>query len=335
MSEQDDEVQSDDKTNLSKDMLEELLSDAAATANAEASPGAAPESAPPSGDSDLFDWSQPAHFSRSQLDRLKALFEKSCTGVAEHVSQELGAPAEVSVKGVQQRYYRSFVGKLDSDGFLFSLVSRTGLPPGALVIHARLGLDWIERLLGATDTSEEEAPAELSHLDETLLNTAARWVVEAVCKTPADAPVPAYELRDGRVRPETALTDAAVDEIVVIELAFDGPAGTGSCWLALPVEAADPLCGEADDEQQKRPDPARDRENVESTLGMIPVEMRVRMGRGELTLEEIINLGIGDVIVLDNATDEEILLDVDGIESFAGMPGVSQGNYAMQITRVQ
>jgi len=333
MSDQDDKVQSDDKTNLSKDMLEELLSDAATTANAEAPPEAASENTPSSDGCELFDWSQPTHFSCSQLDRLKDLFEKCCQGLAERVSEGLGAPVEVSVKGVQQRHYRTFVGKLGSDAFLFSLANRTGLPPGAFVVHAGLGLAWIERLLGGTDSTEEEAPAKLSQLDESLLNTVAGWVVDAVCRTMADAPLPAYALREGLVRPDVAVLDTATDEIVVIELAFGGPAGTGSCRLALPVAAVDPLCGQADDEQQTPSDPARDRENVESVLGMISVEMRVRLGHGELTLEEIINLEIGDVIVLDNVTDQAIPLDVDGIESFAGMPGLSEGNYAMQITR--
>ena len=334
MSDQDDQVQCDDKTNLSKDMLEELLSDAATAANAE-TPAEASEEVPPGEGRDLFDWSQPTHFSRLQLDRLRELFEKCCYALGERVSGELGASVETSVKGVLQRHYRAFVGKLGSDAFLFSLANRSGLPPGVLVVHAGLGLAWIERLLGGTDSQGDATSMKLSQLDGSLLNTAAGWVVDSICETLAAAPLPKYELREGPVRPEAALVNTATDEIVVIELAFGGAAGTGTCRLALPVAAVDPLCGEADDEKQTPPDPARDRENIENVLSMIPVEMRARLGHGELTLEEIMNLEIGDVIVLDNSADEEIPLDVDGVESFVGRLGLSEGNYAMQITRVK
>lgn len=335
MSDQDDSVQSDDeKTSLSKDMLEELLSDAATTANDDASPEAA-ETAPPSDGCELFDWSQPTHFSHSQLDQLKEMFDKCCLSLAERVGEGLGVSVETSVKAVLQKHYRTFVGTLDSDTFLFTLSNRAGLSPGALVMQAGLGLAWIERLLGATEAGDEEALTKLSQLDESLLSTAAGWVVDAVCKTMAAAPLPAFELHEGPVRPEVAVLETTVDEIVVIDLAFGGPAGTGSCRLALPVSAVDPLCGDSDDGQQTPSDPDRDRENVEYVLNMIPVEMRVRLGYGELTLEEIINLEIGDVMVLDNPTDEAIPIDVDGIESFVGMPGLSEGNYAIEITQVK
>lgn len=69
-------------------------------------------------------------------------------------------------------------------------------------------------------------------------------------------------------------------------------------------------------------------------LEAAPVEMAVELGRTSITLNDLINLSVGDTIILDQDCRSDLSIKIEGIEKFAGLPGVQGGNKAIQITTI-
>ena len=115
---------SQQRQGLSQDMLKELLQDAAGSQQ-EA------KQQTPTGDLDLFDWSQPSHFSPRQMDRLSALFDRCAHALSERLAAEFTAELTVQLDGVRQRRYDTFALNAAKQGFLLPLHSQDGLPSGA------------------------------------------------------------------------------------------------------------------------------------------------------------------------------------------------------------
>ena len=66
------------------------------------------------------------------------------------------------------------------------------------------------------------------------------------------------------------------------------------------------------------------------------MELKVELGRSQLSIQDFFKLKIGDVISLEKDVSEPLLVQVEGIPKFLGRPGVYGSNRAIQVeARVQ
>lgn len=64
------------------------------------------------------------------------------------------------------------------------------------------------------------------------------------------------------------------------------------------------------------------------------VDIAVEIGRTELTVRELTNLEVGNVISLGKSLSDELVLKIGDIPKLMGTPGFSRGSQALKITRV-
>ncbi len=67
-------------------------------------------------------------------------------------------------------------------------------------------------------------------------------------------------------------------------------------------------------------------------LGMVPVRMSPVVSRQVMTVRDMIELKVGDEILLEADLSEEMLIDVEGKPKFKGVAGVVNGKRAVRIT---
>jgi flagellar motor switch protein FliM len=65
-----------------------------------------------------------------------------------------------------------------------------------------------------------------------------------------------------------------------------------------------------------------------------PMEATVEMGNASITLRELLDLGPGDTIMLDKACSSEMVVKVEGVPKYFGIPGIKHGNKAIQISKI-
>jgi flagellar motor switch protein FliM len=64
------------------------------------------------------------------------------------------------------------------------------------------------------------------------------------------------------------------------------------------------------------------------------VNIVVEIGKAELTVGELMDLKVGNVITLGKSISDELDVKVEGILKFKGTPGLSRGNQAVKITKL-
>lgn len=64
------------------------------------------------------------------------------------------------------------------------------------------------------------------------------------------------------------------------------------------------------------------------------VAMRVYLGESEITMQDLMNLKLGDVVPLDQDASGELELEVEGVKKFKCYSGVHHGSVAVQVTKV-
>jgi flagellar motor switch protein FliM len=65
-----------------------------------------------------------------------------------------------------------------------------------------------------------------------------------------------------------------------------------------------------------------------------PLETTVEMGNAYITLRELLELAPGDTIVLDKACSSDMIIRVEGVPKYFGIPGIKHGNKAVQISKI-
>jgi flagellar motor switch protein FliM len=65
-----------------------------------------------------------------------------------------------------------------------------------------------------------------------------------------------------------------------------------------------------------------------------PMETTVEMGNASISLRELLDLTAGDTIMLDKACSSDMLVKVEGVPKYFGVPGIRHGNKAIQISKI-
>ena len=65
-----------------------------------------------------------------------------------------------------------------------------------------------------------------------------------------------------------------------------------------------------------------------------PMETTVEMGNASITLRELLDLAPGDTIMLDKDCSSEMVVKVEGVPKYFGIPGIKHGNKAIQISKI-
>ncbi|MDD2851658.1 MAG: flagellar motor switch protein FliM [Desulfuromonadaceae bacterium] len=65
-----------------------------------------------------------------------------------------------------------------------------------------------------------------------------------------------------------------------------------------------------------------------------PMEASVEMGNARISLRELLDLSPGDTIMLDSACSSEMVVKIEGVPKYFGVPGITHGNKAIQISKI-
>lgn len=65
-----------------------------------------------------------------------------------------------------------------------------------------------------------------------------------------------------------------------------------------------------------------------------PMEAAVELGNATITLRELLDLAEGDTIMLDKASSAEMMVKLEGVPKYMGIPGIRHGNKAIQISKI-
>lgn len=75
-------------------------------------------------------------------------------------------------------------------------------------------------------------------------------------------------------------------------------------------------------------------ETIESLISKAEIPVKAVLGKSNISVNDFINLHIGDVIKLDRGIDDELDVYVGNIKKFAAMPGSTNDNNAVRITQI-
>lgn len=282
-----------------------------------------------------YDFLHPDKLSKSHLRVIRYVLSGLEKSWSTTISAAVRNEAVIALNSLEQAGFRRYVDSCVLPGASAVIRVPTLSTNAVLDMPAELALSLIDRLTGGRGKASGD-PRELTQIERRILKRLADRMVEdfaAVWK-------PITKLSAELVAFHHSPEDSGIDEgTMVLAAGFALTIGSENYRLnlAIPLNAFDAIrdaltpqnwckgtsCGGSTPSAP-----------VVDLLDPVSVHTEVELGRARVSMQDLVGLGIGDVIRLDRTVGEHLEVKIGGSVKFYGLPGLAGNKMAIRITDV-
>ncbi len=280
-----------------------------------------------------YNWHQPHYFSLKQIKKLDDLAKKFTTAVAEKFACLCQSDFNVATASITQHYAvesRNQTSDSKQEYFLIFGKDKTHLC-GAVGIPSQTAVIWARQLLGDSET-EGDSDKDMSQLEVSLLSEIGSGIVKAFSSSYESFD---FHPVDGFVKGQLPLLLKGTEELCRIEFNVKKADSEKESAAYLLI-----LCSELDTVAGKTAfvggpnaiSPEEVSKAILRHIEQIQVNVTAQLASTQLTFNQVLNLQVGDILLLDKRVDEPMELMVDGRRVYYGLPAKSGDRYAVVFT---
>ena len=284
-----------------------------------------------------YDFKRPAKFSKEHLRTLEIIYEHYGRLISTNLPVYLRKNVQVSVASSETVTFSEFTNAL-SNPVILGIVDFNPLNGNAIIeLSSNLGFAMIDRMLGGQGVPLEKS-RDFSDIEMTILQK-----LMVICMQLMREPWRnVAEINPMMERIETNAQFAQViapsDMVAIISLSIKIGEAEGFMNICLPYFTLEDVMDKLNTKYWYSTMQKNDNENYEEHLEVlikkIDVPVKAILGRSQVSVNDFLNLQVGDIIRLDSRVDSEMDVFVGNIQKFKALPGSSKDNYAVRITSV-
>lgn len=284
-----------------------------------------------------YDFKRPERVSKDQMRALQTLHEGFARNFGASLSGFLRTIVEVKVATCEQMTYSEFISGLPNPTS-FNLLETTGLDGQmCLEISPLIIYPIIDRLLGGSSSELFIPQRPMTLIESRLISNVTRRGLHAMSEAWASLREMTFSIVATESNPQLVQIVPPNEVVVVIgfELKMSNRAGTMN--LCIPYNVIEPLMDAlaaqswfALSKHQKSPEARR---RIAGNLASATMGISVVVARTTITLRDLIEMRVGDVIVSEKPAAESVDLCIEGERKFAAAMGHHRGQRAVRIVR--
>ncbi len=284
----------------------------------------------------LYDFKRPNRVSKEQLRAFRGVHDKMARSLASQISSIMRSIVEIQLHSVDQMTYGEFLMSLPNPTSfnVFSIKPLEG--NGVIEINPSIAFPMLDRLLGGKgepfDASREFSDIELS-LFETILRVMMSTLKEAWGQV-----MEVYPTIESKESSPNVVQIVAQNEIVVMvvmEIIIGHSSGMMNiCYPVIALEPILPKLASRDLMLNETNSKKSRNAELQVLLGGAKVDVEANLGGAELTMKDVLDLKVGDILRLSTPADDIVKLSIDGKERFKGEMGLRRFRKSIQITEI-
>ncbi|MGE5484281.1 MAG: flagellar motor switch protein FliM [Ignavibacteriales bacterium] len=289
---------------------------------------------PHSGRVRLYDFRRPDKFSKDQLRTIQMIHDALSRQLSGYLAGKTRHVVQMFITSVDQMTYAEFLRGVSNPGII-GVVNMAPLSGSALMeVTPNVGFAIVDRMLGGPGVAIGKSRP-LTEIEVTIIHGILAGVVDIL----GDSWKNIIELRPSleviETNPLFVQVIAPNEMVVVVSMETRIGETAGAMNLCLPYLCIEPVLPRLSAHQwfSSAQRGSREGDDVASRLGEVPVPVVAELGEAEITVDELLNLEPGDVVVLKQGVDREVKVIVDGRPKLLGKPGRSGRRVAVLVTR--
>ncbi|EDM23987.1 flagellar motor switch protein FliM [Caminibacter mediatlanticus TB-2] len=284
----------------------------------------------------LYDFKRPNRVSKEQLRSIRAIHDKMVRNLASDISSLMRSIVEIHLHSVDQMTYGEFLMSLPSPTSfnVFSLKPLDG--KGVIELNPSIVFPMIDRLLGGPglpfENTREFTDIELNLLDQ-ILRTITQNMKEAWA--PIMEMYPVIEAKESSPNVVQIVAQNEIVVMIVMEIVIGQTSGMMNiCYPVITIESLLPKLASRDLMLSETSSRKSRNKELRALLGGAKVELEAVLGYANLTMQEILDLVVGDIIKLNRPADDTVVVKVDGREKFIADFGIKRFRRAIKIREI-
>jgi flagellar motor switch protein FliM len=288
-------------------------------------------------DASLYDFKRPERVSKDQMRALEALHEGFGRNFGAALSGYLRTIIEVTVAHIEQLTYSEFIHSLPNPT-CFNLLKAEQLEGSlCLEISPLIIYPIIDRLLGGSNADLFIPQRPLTQIEQRLVQRITDRATQHLSEAWSNLTPVSFKVDDFESNPQLVQIVPPNETVVVIgfELKMGNRAGTMS--LCIPYNVIEPIIGVLASQNwfsyAKKVGHEDASRKLKSNIHNAPVEVRAFLASTTITMSDLMNLQVGDVITTDKESTRDVLVQVEGKNKFLAQLGQFRGTKSLRITR--
>jgi flagellar motor switch protein FliM len=284
-----------------------------------------------------YDFKRPERVSKDQMRALEALHEGFARNFGAALSGYLRTIVEVSVANIEQLTFSEFIHALPNPT-CFNLLSAKPLDGQlCLEISPLIIFPIIDRLLGGSSADLFIPQRPLTTIEWRLVKRLTDRALQNLSEGWSNITAVNFDLTETESNPQLVQIVPPNEVVVVIgfEIKMGNRAGTMS--LCIPYNVIEPVMSKLSQQSwftyTKKAGSDVHLKAMQKNLGGAPLMVKTLLGHTTITVEELLNLAVGDILPLEKAASGEMIVQIEGKNKFAGAIGQYKGKRAVRIQR--
>lgn len=281
----------------------------------------------------VYDFRRPNRVSREQLRSFRSIHDKMARNLSNQISAIMRSIVEIQLHSVDQMTYGEFLMSLPTPTSfnVFSMKPMDGA--GVLEINPSIAFPMIDRLLGGRGDQYDDT-REFSNIELNLLDTILRQIMQNLKESWAAVAeiFPSIDAKESSPNVVQIVAQNEVVVMVVMEIVIGHSSGMMNiCYPVISLEtilsrlaSRDLMMSETSGKK------SRNRE-LQALIGGADVHIAAMLGGTQLSFREILDLKVGDVIMLDRVADDTVHVSVDGRDKYRAKIGLQRFRKTIQI----
>ncbi len=285
-----------------------------------------------------YDLSSQDRIVRGRMPTLEIIGERFARLNRTSLSNMLGKVVEVSYVSIRTTKFGEFLKNLPVPSSLHIIKMDPLRGHELMVVDSKLVFLLVDCFFGSSEVTKTSIKVEGREFTA-IENRIIKKVVDNMIKEWDTAWKPVYEISTTYIRseinPQFASIVPPTDVIIQVTFNVEVEEVGGSVIFCIPYSNIEPIRAKLHagyQSDQFEIDEAWIR-RLKERLYETPVEISVELGRTTILGKDLINLSIGDTIILDKDTSDHLIAMVEGIPKFKTTCGIHKGNLAIKIAQ--
>jgi flagellar motor switch protein FliM len=284
----------------------------------------------------LYNFRRPDKFSKDHLRALQTIHDTFSRQLGMILTAYLRMNVEIDVVSVDQLTYDEFIRSMPSP----ITVTIIEMPPlsgqSLLGFSHEISSSMIDRMLGGPGYSEPK-PRELTDIEQSLMKRIIDRTVEALEEawhSFVSVSVNIIGIEESYNLIQVA-TPGEIVALVTFEIVLSSR-DSGLMSLCIPYPVLETVLGQLSAQhifhRQNEDVPLEEQEKILSRLHYAKTPVEVFLSGTQLSVQELLDLSVGDVIKLDRSATDDLLVNINHKPKFYGRPGKVKDKLAIFVT---
>lgn len=288
-----------------------------------------------------YDFSSPKKFTKDRIKMLNGIFDTYTRIINSRLNARLRTNCVISVESIEEQRYYEFSNAL-TEGDVLALINvemkgKVEEVPVMFYLSTPTGLAIMDYLLGGDGSMDYDVPSDYSftdvelHLYEDVVSD-----MVSVMGTSWESYLPInFTYNRTEVNPTLNQLIGLDEIIVIVDIRAQFQNASGQMRICLPGEMLSNIFAEISKENPTRRASAENKaDEIFDSLRDSELEIVAELGSTQLSLRDVYQLHVGDVIDLGQPQTSPIYLGIGGYHWFTGQIGTHKKNMAVRIDEV-